>query len=373
MDRAILLVDSACGPCSAIGRQIAAEGLLEDSIVELGSLQDEHLRKEVYSIRPDARWEPTLLRTGGDSPAVHTGLRLAVELTALLGPRRAFRISQLVRETIADEDTANDSRRSFLLKFAATAAAIPLMSAGGLALSQQTVRASDPLTPEEVERAYNTVLRSSRFKRVRRAARSEGFRHRRDHSEPNRAVGNGFAADTYGGSLPDGEDRAIIILILTYTDSSGTRSQNRWIQAVVDRQQNRLLSVVDVDASAVEPGEVVSRMPDNARRGAAVPLAATAPAGSIRFSDGSSPISINNGTWSGTALGGILGQNLGQGNVTRAPTPGCLEQLVCGLTGVLACAPVCGLLSWFFVIPGIVCGVVCSIVWIVTCWYVPCT
>ena len=134
MAQTVLLLDTGCGPCSTIGRQIAAEGLLDESPVELGSLHDEYLRGIVQDVRPDVRWEPTLLQRDGDSTKVATGLRLAVELTAILGIRRAYRISQLVRE-LAQGDVTDPSRRTFLVKFASAAAAVPLVGVGGLTRS----------------------------------------------------------------------------------------------------------------------------------------------------------------------------------------------------------------------------------------------
>ena len=40
-DRAILLLDAHCGPCSEFGKQIENEGLTGDSILEIGSLHDQ--------------------------------------------------------------------------------------------------------------------------------------------------------------------------------------------------------------------------------------------------------------------------------------------------------------------------------------------
>ena len=51
-------MDSECSPCSELGRQIQADGLLEDSIIEIGNLHDEHYRELVREARNICRVIP---------------------------------------------------------------------------------------------------------------------------------------------------------------------------------------------------------------------------------------------------------------------------------------------------------------------------
>ncbi len=111
MDRAVLLLDAHCSPCSEFGKQIVAEGLTEDSVLEIGSLHDERSKDHV------GKMEPTLLRYDNGSVAVSTGVRVATSLVRIVGVRRAFRIAQLARAATADSGF-DPSRRSFLLRAA---------------------------------------------------------------------------------------------------------------------------------------------------------------------------------------------------------------------------------------------------------------
>ena len=117
-------MDSECSPCSELGRQIQADGLLEDSIIEIGNLHDEHYRELVRKARPEVKMEPTLLHLDGDSVAVSTGMRLAADLVKILGWKRAYRVAALVRSATQDA-SFDQSRRSFLIKAAGVAAVLP--------------------------------------------------------------------------------------------------------------------------------------------------------------------------------------------------------------------------------------------------------
>ena len=369
MAQAVLLLDTGCGPCSTIGRQITAEGLLDESPVELGSLHDDHLRTQVQAVRPDAKWEPTLLRRDDGSTTIYTGLRLAVELTAILGIRRAYRISQLVRE-LAQDDVADPSRRTFLVKFASAAAAVPILGVGGLALSTSKAKAGDPLTSEEVETAYSTVLRSRKFKRLRQSARRAGLRHRRYYSEAVESERAGiFKADTYGGFLAGEDDTARLVnLMLTYTDSSGQQSTDRFITAIVDSSRNRVVSIVDVDGSDIEPGTVTTRSDSRSWAYDGTPaLSGQVPAGVMRFSNGDSAIKIDEGVVSGNPSGSRNPIH------AKAPTPGPTCTLVCALVGMVVCLHYCWL--WFLLgglLGGVLCELICNTVFIVTCWMADC-
>ena len=356
----ILLLDTNCGPCSSAGRTITDEGLLENLPVSLGSLHNEHLRAKVQAVRPDARWEPTLLHEDGDEVKVSTGLRLAVELAAFIGVRRAFRISQIVREATEDE-APDSSRRSFLVKLAAVTAAVPLASAGALATSMPRVSARSQLTSEEVERHYRTTLRAERFKRVRRAARVDGLGHRRDHSEPrpHRDGTGSFVADRYGAALVSEE---VVALTITYTDDkkNSDRHQYRWITVAVHRAKNRVLSVVDIDISDMDSEVIAPRAATGASR-VGPELPDQVPSGVIRFKSDIGPdLTLNEGAWEST------------GGVGRAPTPGNPCSLACNIIEALVCTFNCGLLGWFVPIAGLVCAVVCVISFTVVCHYSNC-
>ena len=374
--QAILLLDTHCGPCSEIGRQIAAEGLLDDSRVVLGSLHDEVLRKRVHDVHLDAKWEPMLLKEDGESRTVVSGLRLAVELTAMLGIRRSIRLSQLIRETMKREGV-DSSRRSFLIKFATAAAVVPILGVGAIAPQVASAKDHDdvepeeevevdPLTRSEVVLAYHTVLSSATFGRVRRAAyQNEQLLHARDRSIPA-ALENQplvFKADTYGAYLVPGtgRDRRAITLILTYTTRSGDLAEARYIRAVVtgtNPRRRRMASLVDVDATSIETGTVKGSGP----RGEP---AQEYPAGTLKFTNGTLSTTITDGKWSGdipnaAAVG------------TRDP---CAAQWVCVVVAVSVCALECAIIAavpFLGIIGGAICSLVCGLSFGITCLYIEC-
>ena len=395
MSQGFLLLDASCGPCSSVGRQIEEEGLLDGSGVQLGSLHNTHLRSRVDAIRPDAKWEPTLIWNHGDSEAVYTGLRLAVELTARLGVRRAHRISQIVREA-TKEEIKDPSRRTFLVKLASAAAVVPLMGVGEFVASQK-VRAkegevqpsdrspaagetlpSEDLTAGEVLQAYKFLAKSPEFKKAHRAARRDGLKHRVEYSEPTYAsdasgAGLGFYTENYGATLlaEDATSR-LLTFYLKYAYGSGHK-EDRWITAIVDVRSEEVVSLVDVDASEIDPERTVtiSSSGDDGVAGtrgtkgsAAVPgQGQTAPAGKLRFSNGGSmDVALRDGVWSGLPPAATTG-------LTRQSGVNC--GLACGLTAVLTCARTCLLIAAILgPVGGWICTLVCGVTSVYICYEV---
>ena len=173
-----------------------AEGLTEDSVLEIGSLHDERYKDHV------GKMEPTLLRYDNGSVAVSTGVRVATSLVRIVGVRRAFRIAQLARAATADSGF-DPSRRSFLLRAASAAAVLPMAGVLGVksATATEEETAPSPLTLAEAQAAYNLLLASAEYTEAHRAAVADGVHH--SPSAALRAEEGAFVGDTVFVQLGD--------------------------------------------------------------------------------------------------------------------------------------------------------------------------
>ena len=336
------------------------EGLLDGSILEVGSLHDERYRDLAG---PDAKFEPTLIRTDGDAVVTSTGLRLAIDLVKIIGMRRAYRVALLVRAVAADA-SFDPSRRSFLVKAASVAAIVPF--APLLAdLPAKALPRPGTLTIGEAQRAYTLLRASPKFKTTHRIAKADGIRHRRDRSPLTANLEtDGFETDTYSVFLASGDDRRrLLIFLLTYKDDEDEEKVvGRWMSALVDIGNNEVLSALDVDASEVRPGApaaVHGQAPGNAQlttemRGQLG--SARLPGGRLQIREAGTDITLDEGRWYGH-------HPPVSSNTTRDHT----SAIVCLVITSLHCGMYCTALVAVGIVGGALCGVVCSIVYGVLC------
>lgn len=106
-----LLFDSGCSMCNGL-----AKGVERESVGRLAllSLREPRVQTLLAQARPDWRWEPTLVEVEGDKTHVFTGMAMRTRILAVVGPRRAWRIAQLVAKSQMPTQAADASRRQLL-------------------------------------------------------------------------------------------------------------------------------------------------------------------------------------------------------------------------------------------------------------------
>ncbi len=106
-----LLFDSGCSVCTGLAHAIetSAGGRLKAR-----SLRDPEMKALLDRARPDWRWEPTILEVNGHHARAFTGIAMRLWLLAQLGPRRTWRVAQLVRKAGVPLVEINSTRREFL-------------------------------------------------------------------------------------------------------------------------------------------------------------------------------------------------------------------------------------------------------------------
>ena len=335
------------------------EGLLDGSILEVGSLHDERYRDLAG---PDAKFEPTLIRTDGDAVVTSTGLRLAIDLVKIIGMRRAYRVALLVRAVAADA-SFDPSRRNFLVKAASVAAIVPF--APLLAdMPAKALPRPGTLTIGEAQRAYTLLRASPKFKTTHRIAKADGIRHRRDRSPLTANLEtDGFETDTYTVFLAGGNDRRrLLTFILLYKDEDEEQVVGRWMSALVDIGNNEVLSALDVDASEVHagaPAAVHGQTPGDARLTAEMRGqlgSARLPGGRLQIREAGTDITLDEGAWYGH-----------HPPADSSPTRDHISEIVCIVITSVHCGMYCAALVAAGIVGGVLCGVVCSIVYGVLC------
>jgi len=116
-----LLFDSGCSLCSGLARDVVAAS---DGLLQARSLHDPELQAALKRARPEWRWEPTLLEVQGAEAHVFTGFALRAQLLTVLGPRRAWRVAQLVARAQTPLGDVDASRRALVKRGAALAAGV---------------------------------------------------------------------------------------------------------------------------------------------------------------------------------------------------------------------------------------------------------
>ena len=327
---------------------------------QVGSLHDERYRDLAG---PDAKFEPTLIRTDGDAVVTSTGLRLAIDLVKIIGMRRAYRVALLVRAVAADA-SFDPSRRNFLVKAASVAAIVPF--APLLAdMPAKALPRPGTLTIGEAGRAYKLLRASSQFKATHRIAKADGVRHRRDRSPLTANLDtDGFKTDTYTVFLASGDDRRRLLTFLLTLQGRRDEEQvvGRWMSALVDIGNNEVLSALDVDASEVHagaPAAVHGQTPGDARLTAEMRGqlgSARLPGGRLQIREAGTDITLDEGRWYGH-----------HPPADSSPTRDHISEIVCIVITSLHCGMYCAALVAAGIVGGILCGIVCTIVYGVLC------
>lgn len=133
-----LAYDSSCPRCTgiqqavlnAVGEQISTISIYEEKV---GTWQEK-------AFGTKAPWAPTLFRVEGDSVQAWVGIAMAVRLTTVVGPIKAWRLAHSVLSTAANYDEQFHGaldRRAFIKGLSAVTAGAALLKVG-----QTTVDAS---------------------------------------------------------------------------------------------------------------------------------------------------------------------------------------------------------------------------------------
>jgi hypothetical protein len=104
-----LLFDSGCSVCTGLAQAIERES---NGWLTARSLRDAEMQALLKETRPEWRWEPTLLEVDGARVRVFTGLKLRARVALGLGPKRAWRVAELVQQA----DSTQIERKPFFSK-----------------------------------------------------------------------------------------------------------------------------------------------------------------------------------------------------------------------------------------------------------------
>lgn len=126
-----LLFDSQCLSCSSLAQAIESES---QGWLAARSLHEAEMQALLNRARPGWKWEPTLLEVDGERVRVFTGLALRRKMLLGLGPKRAWRVAQLITQTgqLHSAEEAHHGRRSLLKLGGALTGAVALGLGWGL-------------------------------------------------------------------------------------------------------------------------------------------------------------------------------------------------------------------------------------------------
>ncbi len=125
-----LLFDSGCSLCSKLAEAIEQEA---GGKLMVRSLRDPAVKELLDREQPGWKWAPMLMEEKEDKARIYAGWAMSRRLLVVLGPRRAWKIMEVltearIPESVSPQDTG---RRNFLSVMGATAvSAIALMIPG---------------------------------------------------------------------------------------------------------------------------------------------------------------------------------------------------------------------------------------------------
>lgn len=189
------MFDSGCQICSDLAEEVEREA---DGFLRVRSLRDSDIQDLLSKVRPEWRWEPTLLIVDGDRVRAATGTGLAVRLAVGVGPRRAARIARLVQRALVPADETGVGRRSFLRTAGASVVALT-----GLALLPKTATAAP------AEDAGAVLLSGAEQDRIIGAARAVD----RVQAVERSLIANGYVGEPVGSTamrIDDGSQRVFL-------------------------------------------------------------------------------------------------------------------------------------------------------------------
>ncbi len=241
-----LLFDSDCSRCSRLAAGIARQS---DGRLSVRSLRDPQMQDALTRGRPGWRREPTLLEIEGSKTYVFTGLTLRAQLLMVLGPRRAWRVAQLVARERTPLGDVDESRRALIKRGAALAAAV-----AGLALLGPA--------PARAQAEPDSVEVASASRRPGPYSRKEGIESWKVNKTPSGAVVtfqhkkrrlSGEVQITYGGGgdtstfvLSRDRERLQFAFNAERATFAGKDAQGRATSGRFDQDRNRW----DVDAES---------------------------------------------------------------------------------------------------------------------------
>lgn len=125
----LLGFDGNCAACIDLATEIMeiSEGRI--SVISLHDGLAMKWRRE--SLGPDAPLVPTLFRVTGDEADVWTGPRMMTKFAAILGPRRALKVAEVLGAAAADESNIPEGhigRRAALLRLSGIAAGLLMVA-----------------------------------------------------------------------------------------------------------------------------------------------------------------------------------------------------------------------------------------------------
>lgn len=105
-----LLFDSGCSVCSGLARDVEAHS---EGRLSAQSLADPKIQQLLGQAKPDWRWEPTLMEVNEATVKAFTGVSMRTRLLYALGPRRSWRVAQLVAQTSGSTESGGTTRKDF--------------------------------------------------------------------------------------------------------------------------------------------------------------------------------------------------------------------------------------------------------------------
>jgi predicted DCC family thiol-disulfide oxidoreductase YuxK len=114
MRQRYLLFDSGCSVCTRLAEDIERAS---DGWLAARSLRDPDVKTLLDAAQPGWRWEPTLLEVTDGRPRVFTGIAMRARMALGLGPRRAWRVLQVMQRVIVPQSVhapVPTARRRFL-------------------------------------------------------------------------------------------------------------------------------------------------------------------------------------------------------------------------------------------------------------------
>lgn len=222
-----LLFDSGCSLCSGLATDIA---VASDGRLAARSLHDPAMQEAVKRVRPEWRWEPTLLEVQGENAHVFTGFALRAQLLTVLGPRRAWRVAQLVARAQTSLGDVDESRRAVVKRGASLAAGVV-----GLALfGPSTSHAQDgSVTAASLRRPGRNSQREGveSWKVVQRGSNYEAtFTHKNPRLSGTVRVAVGGDGKVSSVVLSRGSDRWQVVFstrTISVTDAEGQAAVGR--------------------------------------------------------------------------------------------------------------------------------------------------
>lgn len=147
-----LLLDVPASRSAALSATISAE---TGGLLTAPSLSDATIRALLDRAQPEWKSEPTLLEVDGAAGNAFTGMALRGRLVTLLGPRRGWRVAQIVAESQVPGLARGETRRGFIQRATAVAAGlagVALLGPAPLLVKAQEVEAESVKKPGKYSR-----------------------------------------------------------------------------------------------------------------------------------------------------------------------------------------------------------------------------